>query len=148
MHDCRLGHCLPSALRPEMQERQQTSRTISLITHEDNGNFVINMHAFHNATLLRKILPRHLTAPKPLYIDRKARHVEIAAGLRITQTEKRARTAAKAAATREANKAKKRNREAATMEEPAPEPEPSDDRGMGSSEEMYLGTSKRQRSKD
>jgi hypothetical protein len=133
-----------------MQERQETLRTISLIAHEDDGHFVINMHAFHNATLLRKILPRHLTAPKPLYIDRKARHFEIAAGLRVTQTEKRARTAAKAAATREANKAKKRNREAATVEaEPAPELEPSDDEGMESSGEiMCHGASKRQRCVD
>ena len=148
MHDCQLGHCLPSALWPEMQEWQETSRTISLITHKDNGHFVINMHAFHNATLLWKILPRHLTAPKPLYVDRKARHFAIAAGLQVTQAEKRARTAAKAAATREANKAKKRNWQAAAAEvEPAPEPEPSDNEGMESSGEiMSQGTSKRQRS--
>ena len=107
MHDCQLGRCLPSTLWPEMQEWQETSRTISLITHKDNGHFVINMHAFHNATLLWKILPRHLTAPKPLYVDQKARQFEITAGLRVTQAEKQARTAAKAAATREANKAKK-----------------------------------------
>jgi hypothetical protein len=150
MHDCRSGHCLPSALRPEMQERQETSRTISLIAHEDDGHFVINMHAFHNATLLRKILPRHLTAPKPLYVDRKAHHFEIAAGLRVTQTEKRARTAAKAAATRQANKAKKRTREVATVEaEPEPEPEPSHDEGMATSgENTCHGTSKRRRCED
>jgi len=100
-----------------MQERQQTSRTLSLITHEEDGHFIINMHALHNATLLHKVLPRHLTAPKPLYADRRARHYEIAAGLRVTQTEKRAHTAAKAKATREANKRRKNNQQAAVVGE-------------------------------
>jgi hypothetical protein len=104
-----MARCQPSALRPQMQERQETSRTVALIAHEDDNHFVINLHALHNATLLRKILPRQLTAPKPLYEDRRARHNEIAAGLRITQAEKRARTAAKTKATRDANKAKKHN---------------------------------------
>jgi hypothetical protein len=145
MHDCQLGHCLPSALQPEMQERQETSQTISLIAHEDDRHFVINMHTFHNATLLQKILPRHLTAPKPLYVDQKAHHFEIAAGLRVTQTEKWACTAVKPAATRQTNKVKKRTWEVATVEvEPEPEPELSDDEGMETSgENTCHGTSKR-----
>src|ERR1700732_1034538 len=104
MHDCQLGKCHPSALRHQMQERQQTSCTVSLISHEDDGHFVINMHALHNATLLRNILPRHLTAPKCLYTDRTVRHHEIAAQIRVTQVEKCARTAVKSKAMREANK--------------------------------------------
>jgi hypothetical protein len=105
-----------------MQERQQTSRMTSLIAHEDNGHFIVNLHALHNATLIRKILPRHLTAPKPLYSHRTARHYEIAAGLRVTQVEKRARTAAKAKATREANKAKKQKSRTTVAEESESDP--------------------------
>ena len=100
MHDCRLGKCHPSVLHHQMQERQETSRTVSLISHEGDGCFVINMHALHNATLLHNILPRHLTAPKYLYTDRMAQHHEVAAQLRVTQVEKRARTAVKSKATR------------------------------------------------
>jgi hypothetical protein len=114
-HDCRTGRCHPSALRAQMQERQETSRTLSLIAHEDDGHFVINMHALHNATHLRKLLPHDLITPKPLYADRKACHYEIATGLRVTQAEKRARTAAKAKATREANKKKKQHPKQATV---------------------------------
>jgi hypothetical protein len=115
-HDCRIGHCHPSALRPQMQERQETSQNLSLIAHEDDGHFVINMHALHNASILRKVLPRELTAPKPLYTDRKAHHYKIAAGLRVTQSEKRARTAAKTKATNEANKRKKQSTSTAAGE--------------------------------
>jgi hypothetical protein len=56
---------------------------------------------------IRKILPRSLTAPKPLYDDRRARHFEIASILRVTQAEKWELTKAKAKAMREANKARK-----------------------------------------
>lgn len=106
-HDCRKGQCLPTAVRAQMQERQETTRKIHLIAHADDDYFVINLHGLHNATLLRKILPRSLTAPRPLFEDRKAQHFQIAATLRVTQTEKRARSAAKSKATREANAASK-----------------------------------------
>jgi hypothetical protein len=106
-HDCRPGRCLPTAFRPQMQERMETARTVQLIQHEGDDHFVINMTSLHNAAQLRKVLPRNLTAPKPLYSDRKARHFEIAMTLRVTQAEKRERTKAKSKATREAKKAKK-----------------------------------------
>jgi hypothetical protein len=135
-HDCRKGRCLPLALRPQVQERQETSRTVSLIAHEDDGHFIVNLHALHNATLIRKMLPRHLIAPKPLYADRTARHYEIAAGLRVTQVEKRARTAAKTKATREANKARKQKQLTTVAEESQSEPD-SDEKH---SEEMNSGS--------
>ena len=98
--------CLPTALRRQVQERQETEQTVKSIYHEDDKHFVVNTHALHNATLLRKFLPRNLTAPKPLYNDREAKHHEIAAKLRVTQAEKRARTAAKRKATQDAKKKK------------------------------------------
>jgi hypothetical protein len=94
-----------------MQERQETTRTIQLLHHDNDDHFVINMTSLHNAAQIRKILPRNLTAPKPLYEDRKARHFEIASVLRITQAKKRECTKAKAKATREANQAKKRQQQ-------------------------------------
>ena len=65
------------------------------------------MHAFHNAGLLRQVLPRSLSAPICLYDNSEARHHELAVHLRESQTVKRANTNAKRAATRAANKAKK-----------------------------------------
>jgi hypothetical protein len=105
-HDCRMAGCLPSAFRRQMQERQETTRTTQLIAHKDDEHYIINLHALHNATLIRKILPRHLTAPRPLYEDRMARHAEIAAELRVTQAVKRTQTQAKRKATQNAKKAK------------------------------------------
>jgi hypothetical protein len=75
-----------------------------MIAHSDDAHFVVNLHALHNAIFIQKYLPRHLTAPKPLHADRQAWHHKIAALLRISQTDKRARSAAKAKATRQAKK--------------------------------------------
>jgi hypothetical protein len=146
-HDCRIARCLPSALRPQMQERHETSQTISLIAHQDDAHYIINLHALHNAALVRKYLPRHLTQPKPLYEDRQARHNELARNLRITQTEKRAKSAAKAKATREANKAKKQSRTAvaAVSERPDVEAETEDEDGMEDEPGGQLGQRKRRR---
>jgi hypothetical protein len=60
---------------------EETLQNYLLITHEDDGHFVVNMHALHNASILWKVLPCELTAPKPLYTDWKAHHYKIAAGL-------------------------------------------------------------------
>ncbi|KAJ7050132.1 hypothetical protein C8F01DRAFT_1068165 [Mycena amicta] len=94
-HDCRMAGCQPTAVRPVIQERVATSRTISLLEHADNKHFLINMTALHNATLLRRVLPRALTVPRPIYTDRRAHHSELAALLRVSQKSRRAATQAK-----------------------------------------------------
>jgi hypothetical protein len=68
------------------------------------------MFALHNATLLRKVLPRALTKPTPLHDDRKAFHTSLATKLRVSQTEKRAETQKKRKATMATKRAKKRKR--------------------------------------
>lgn len=74
-----------------------------MISHTEDGRYILNLHALHNATHIRRILPRHLTKPQPLYIDREARHHEIATALRVTQESKRTATRAKTKATKDAN---------------------------------------------
>ena len=72
-----------------MQERVESGQTEHFIEHKEVLHYIINTHAFHNAHLLRETLPRSLTAPIPLFQDRKAKHFEIAATLRETQGAKR-----------------------------------------------------------
>ncbi|KAJ6600335.1 hypothetical protein DFH09DRAFT_1497797 [Mycena vulgaris] len=91
-HDCRLADCQATALRAIMQERIETSRTMKLLEHANDTHFLINTAGLHNATLLRRLLPRALTVPRPLYTDRKAHHKEVAARLRVSQKSRRAQT--------------------------------------------------------
>lgn len=96
-HDCRMAHCVASGKRPVIQERIQTELTEPSIEHKPHDIFLINLHAFHNAHLIRAVLPRNLTQPIP-YItvaNREAQHAEIAATLRNSQKEKRQKAAEK-----------------------------------------------------
>ncbi|KAJ7144880.1 hypothetical protein C8R43DRAFT_891072, partial [Mycena crocata] len=106
-HDCRACNCNATGISRQMQERQETDRIVRSIVHKDGSCFVINTHGFHNAALLRKFLPVALTKPRPLFLDRATRHRELAVTLASEQQDKRAVTKAKAAATREKNKAEK-----------------------------------------
>lgn len=106
-HDCRACGCDASGITRQMQERHESDTLIHSIVHKDDVRFIINMHGFHNAGLLRKYLPIALTKPRPLFLNRRQRHDELAGILAVTQKEKRAATQQKAAATREKNKAAK-----------------------------------------
>ncbi|KAG9079430.1 hypothetical protein FRC06_007729 [Ceratobasidium sp. 370] len=60
-HDCaRSGACTNTRAVYEVQEREQTARVMHRVQHSNNGYFVLNLHAFHNAQLIRKSLPDHL----------------------------------------------------------------------------------------
>ncbi|KAJ7875206.1 hypothetical protein B0H13DRAFT_2236125 [Mycena leptocephala] len=65
-HDCRASECDASGVAHQMQERQQSDKIIHSIVHKDDTRFIINLHGFHNARLLRKYLPVALTTPRPL----------------------------------------------------------------------------------
>ena len=77
-----------------MQERVESGQVEVCIEHQPIERFIINMHAFHNAHLIRASLPRSLVVPIPLYPDRQRTHFECAERLRVAQQVKR--TAAKA----------------------------------------------------
>ncbi|KAJ6601678.1 hypothetical protein B0H10DRAFT_1958311 [Mycena sp. CBHHK59/15] len=106
-HDCRASECDASGVTRQMQERQQSDTIIHSIVHKDDTRFIINLHGFHNARLLRKYLPVALTTPRPLFADHRQRHDELSAILTVTQKAKCAATQEKAAATREKNKGAK-----------------------------------------
>ena len=127
-HDCRNAKCTAVASRPQVQERQSTAQTDKSIKHSEDSIFIVNTFALHNATLLRKALPRTLTKPTPLHEDRKVFHFSLATQLRISQAEKRAETQKKRKATLAAKQAKKRKRDV-DMEE-----------GNGIESEDYIGS--------
>ncbi|KAG8796301.1 hypothetical protein FRC12_000716, partial [Ceratobasidium sp. 428] len=58
-HDC-TNACTNTRAVREVQEREQTNKTRYSIQHSDNTRFVINLHAFHNAELIRRALPADL----------------------------------------------------------------------------------------
>jgi hypothetical protein len=86
-----------SGKQPLMQERVESGLLKTFVEHRAVDRFIINTHAFHNAHLLRAILPRPLVAPNPVYQNRQAKHIEIAGNLRVAQEIKRATTKAHAA---------------------------------------------------
>ncbi|KAF7308071.1 hypothetical protein MKEN_01169400 [Mycena kentingensis (nom. inval.)] len=91
-HDCCTARCAATGTRRVVQERQLTDITEAVIEHQDVDIYIINIAAFHNAHLLRRILPRELTRPIPLYPDeikREAFHHAQAAKLRTAHTQKR-----------------------------------------------------------
>jgi len=108
-----MANCEASTLQEQVQEQQVTTRTEKFIQHKDDNHFIINMYAIHNATLLRKSLPRYLIAPKALYQNCQIHHATVAAGLRVNQTAKRARAQEKRKETQAQNAEKKRKRQEA-----------------------------------
>lgn len=107
-HDCRLAKCEATGVRPVMQERVQSGVTETFIIHNTViDRYLINLHALHNAHLVRATLPRDLTVPIPYAPDHITHRTTIAANLRSVQDAKRAKTAAKAAAKKAEVAAKK-----------------------------------------
>ncbi|KAI0688378.1 hypothetical protein BC835DRAFT_1284746 [Cytidiella melzeri] len=104
-HDCRTGQCeLADSDKVVIQERLRTKISVKSVVHRDDGRYILNMHALHNAHLVRSILPRSLTTPVALVPDWEAFHRQIAEGLQVSGPAKRAETQAKAKNTREKKK--------------------------------------------
>ena len=59
--------------------------TEEFIVHQPIPCHIINTHVFHNAHLLRKVLPRSLVAPVALFEDRNLQHKELATELHRSQ---------------------------------------------------------------
>ncbi|KAJ7144573.1 hypothetical protein C8R44DRAFT_602437 [Mycena epipterygia] len=110
-HDCRQHKCkFVESTETIAQGRIITSATqLPLIMHTVDDDYFLNMHAMHNAHLIRETLPRELTKPQPYLSDRLSKHNELAAQLRVSGPAKRADTNAKRAATMKKNKAARAN---------------------------------------
>ena len=88
-HDCGFAKCSASGIRPRVQERTTSSVTEAFIIHKPIRRYIINTHAFHNAHLLRQVLPRSLVAPVALFEDRNLNNKELATQLRKSQGARR-----------------------------------------------------------
>ncbi|TFK20048.1 hypothetical protein FA15DRAFT_600415 [Coprinopsis marcescibilis] len=80
---------------PVVQERQVTSKLHGEYVHVGDERFFINLHALHNASLIREALPQSLTRPTLIFPDRRKKHDEMAAQLQISGPARRAETQAK-----------------------------------------------------
>ena len=62
-HDCQASGCDVSGITCQLQEQQESNKIICTVTHWDDTNFIINIHAIHNETLLCRFLPWYLVLP-------------------------------------------------------------------------------------
>ncbi|KAJ7205461.1 hypothetical protein GGX14DRAFT_644635 [Mycena pura] len=72
-HDCIHARCEATGERARLQERVNSGLVDKFIEHKPIERFILNTHGFHNAHLLRQVLPRRLVAPVPLFADRKSK---------------------------------------------------------------------------
>lgn len=95
-HNCYDGKCGPTGRVLRRQERTTTDIEEPCIEHTNQASYLVNTHALHNAALIRKLIPRHLTAPIPhIHPDaREVAHHRMAASLRQAQDVRRAKEAA------------------------------------------------------
>lgn len=104
-HNCREAQCAASGQRAILQEQVQTELSESFIEHKPLDRFLINMHAFHNAHLIRAVLPRNLTSPIAYSTDHREDHFSAATKLREAQNGKQQKAAEKKKAIAELKKA-------------------------------------------
>lgn len=65
-HDCFSGGCQATGSEFLWQEREQTTHLRSIVRHTDSHNFILNMHALHNHSHIRRaILPSLSKPPDP-----------------------------------------------------------------------------------
>jgi len=125
-----------------MQERILSEKTEAYIEHKPVDRYLVNTHAFHNAHLIRAILPRHLTIPIPYAEDRQAHHIRIAAKLQVSQEARRIKTARKAEERRKlkgtAKKSNKRKRVSGLEDLDPDEGEQGEENGRRDAEAMEL----------
>lgn len=80
-HDCCMADCPSTGTRAVIQERQETQRTIKVVKHKNDGRFIVNMHALHNANIIHKLFPQEMYSLPPVSINCQELHHSLAAWL-------------------------------------------------------------------
>ncbi|KAK7047084.1 hypothetical protein VNI00_006746 [Paramarasmius palmivorus] len=106
-HDCEAAGCAADGTALRRQERIQSSATRTIWVHRNHDRYIVNLHALHNARLIQKYLPRHLTTPRPLYTDRIRRLTKMGQELEESAQKQKEDTNAKRKETLARNKALK-----------------------------------------
>ena len=88
-----------------------TSRMQTAVIHANDSRWFLNMHALHNAHLIRETVPENLWKPKHYFHDHLAEHKRFAAQARAIGRPKRLESRAKAKATRTKNQELKKGKQ-------------------------------------
>lgn len=70
-----------------MQEREQTTRLVATVDHNNDDHFIVNMHSLHRPHVLRSIFGYN-SHSIPSIVDRTATHIELASTIRSKAAEK------------------------------------------------------------
>ncbi|KAJ7059342.1 hypothetical protein C8F01DRAFT_947188, partial [Mycena amicta] len=77
-HDCHGTKCEANSTRTIIQERAASRKIEAIMVHKLLDRYILNLCSFHNAHLIRGVLPRDLCAPIPLYLNRETHHKALA----------------------------------------------------------------------
>ncbi|THU89472.1 hypothetical protein K435DRAFT_821397 [Dendrothele bispora CBS 962.96] len=70
----------------QTKERQESDNFESFVEHNAVNSYIINLHSFHNAHLIRQVLLRDLTKPLPLFVNREEKHQEFVENYQKSKT--------------------------------------------------------------
>ncbi|EPQ49937.1 hypothetical protein GLOTRDRAFT_97310, partial [Gloeophyllum trabeum ATCC 11539] len=88
-HDCLRGACKTTSSVTVRQEREETTRTKSIVKHTEYPYYLLNIYSLHNNNIIREAVPLHLRSRPPLYLDRHELHISAAASLRDEKLQKK-----------------------------------------------------------
>jgi hypothetical protein len=92
--------------RPITQEREDLSRTQTLVSHSNSNHFLLNIHALHNAHQVQKYLSQaHIVQPRILSMEEPQIFCRAAAILTQTKHTQQKLAKALAAQTKKASNA-------------------------------------------
>ncbi|EJF61701.1 hypothetical protein BD309DRAFT_824959, partial [Dichomitus squalens] len=87
-HDCSRAKCTETGKQTVRQEREDTTQTRAVVTHDCSPLYVLNTIALHNNHRIRDMLPQQLRTIPPFFTDRDALHKSAASSLRDTKLQK------------------------------------------------------------
>lgn len=88
-HDCATYQCHDNAQEVLQQEREDTTRTRTVVSHKEDKTFILNLHAVHNCSYLQQALPTALQNTTTPFTDREELLRNAARSLRDQKLQKK-----------------------------------------------------------